>query len=175
MMDRPFRHLISLTLAALVLVWTTGAIAQSTADGKRTLKAEKLFYKEPGMMEVTLRAMRGTLMMTGYVSTDEKLKQADELAKKVKGIKDIRNRIRVREPDVASAPDEAIIKKIDKAIEEDEDLARTKAKGKLEVEVSEGNVTVKGKLPGWDVAQSFVNDIKKIGGVRSLNIEKLKY
>ena len=169
MKNRPFHHLVALTLAALVLSWTTAAIAQSTADGKRTLKAEKIFYKEPGMMEVTVRAMRGTLMMTGYVATD------DELAKEVKGIKDIRNRIRVREPDVASAPDDVIIKKIDKAIEEDEDLARTKAKGKLKVEVSDGNVTVEGKLPGWDVAQSFVNDIKKIGGVKSLNIEKLKY
>ncbi len=175
MMSRPFRHLVSLTLAAVVLSWATGAVAQSTADGKRTLKAEKIFYKEPGMIEVTLRAMRGTLMMTGYVSTEETLKQADELAKEVKGIKDIRNRIRVREPDVAAAPDDVIMKKIDKAIEEDELLARTKAKGKLTVEVKEGNVTVEGKLAGWDVAQTFVNDIKKIGGVRTLNIDKLKY
>ncbi len=175
MKNRPFHHLVALTLAALVLSWTTAAVAQSSADGKRTLKAEKIFYKEPGMIEVTLRAMRGTLMMTGYVATEEKLKKADELAKEVKGIKDIRNRIRVRDPDVASAPDEVLIKKIDKAIEEDEDLARTKAKGKLTVKVSDGNVTVEGKLPGWDVAQSFVNNIKKIGGVKSLNIEKLKY
>ncbi len=36
-------------------------------------------------------------------------------------------------------------------------------------------MTVEGKVAGWDIAQSFVNDSKKIGGVKSLNIEKLKY
>ena len=159
----------------MALSWASGAVAQSTADGKRTLKAEKIFYKEPGMIEVTLRAMRGTLMMTGYVATEENLKKADELAEKVKGIKDIRNRIRVRDPEVASAGDDIITAKIDKAIEDDEDLARAKAKGKLEIEVSEGNVVAKGKLPGWDIAQTLVNDIKKIGGVKTLNLDKLKY
>ncbi len=174
-MNRPFRYVISLGLAVLALSWASGAVAQSTADGKRTLKAEKIFYKEPGMIEVTLRAMRGTLMMTGYVATDENLKKADELAEKVKGIKDIRNRIRVREPEVASAGDDIITAKIDKAIEEDEDLARAKAKGKLKIEVSEGNVVAKGKLPGWDIAQTLVKDIKKIGGVKTLNLDDLKY
>lgn len=159
----------------MALSWASGAVAQSTADGKRTLKAEKIFYKEPGMIEVTLRAMRGTLMMTGYVATEENLKKADELAEKVKGVKDIRNRIRVRDPEVASAGDDIITAKIDKAIEEDEDLARAKAKGKLEIEVSEGNVAAKGKLPGWDIAQTLVNDIKKIGGVKTLNLDDLKY
>ena len=174
-MNRPFRYVISLGLAVLALSWASGAVAQSTADGKRTLKAEKIFYKEPGMIEVTLRAMRGTLMMTGYVATQENLKKADELAEKVKGIKDIRNRIRVRDPEVASAGDDIITAKIDKAIEEDEDLARAKAKGKLEIEVSEGNVVAKGKLPGWDIAQTLVKDIKKIGGVKTLNLDDLKY
>ena len=174
-MNRPFRYVISLGLVVLALSWASGAVAQSTADGKRTLKAEKIFYKEPGMIEVTLRAMRGTLMMTGYVATEENLKKADELAEKVKGIKDIRNRIRVRDPEVASAGDDIITAKIDKAIEDDEDLSRAKAKGKLEITVSEGNVAAKGKLPGWDIAQTLVNDIKKIGGVKTLNLDKLKY
>ena len=174
-MKRPFRHLVVLGIAALGMSWASEAAAQSPADAKRTLKAQKLFYMEPGMIEVELRAMKGTLMMTGYVKTDEKLKKADELAEDVKGIKDIRNRIRVREPDVASAPDEIISSKIDKAIEEDEVLARVKAKGKLEISVSEGNVTAKGKLPGWDVAQTLVNEIRKVGGVRTFNFKNLKY
>lgn len=174
-MNRKFRHSISLALALVALGWASGAIAQSTADGKRTLKAEKLFYKQAGMMEVTLRAMRGTLMMTGYVALDELLKKADELASKVKGIKDIRNRIRVREPDVASAPDDHIAAKLKEAIEEDEDLARADAKGKLNIEIKDGHVTVKGKVTDWIVAQTFVNEVKKVGGVRSLNFDKLKY
>jgi len=174
-MKRSFCHLFVVGIAVLGLSWASDAAAQSPADAKRTLKAQKLFYMEPGMIEVELRAMRGTLMMTGYVATDEKLKKADELAEDVKGIKDIRNRIRVREPDVASAPDETLSTKIDKAIEEDEALARAKAKGKLEITVSEGNVTAKGKVPGWDVAQTLVSEIRKVGGVQTFNFKNLKY
>ncbi|MFQ5513876.1 MAG: BON domain-containing protein [Myxococcota bacterium] len=174
-MNLSIRHLLVFGLALAALGWSAEAAAQSTADGKRTLKAEKIFYKNPGMIEIEVRAMRGTLMMTGYVPTEEHLKKADELAQKVRGIKDIRNRIRVREPDVASGGDEAIQIKIDKAIEEDEDLAKAKAKGKLEVTVAEGNVTVKGKVTDWTVAQSLVNDIKRIPGVRTLDLDKLKY
>jgi osmotically-inducible protein OsmY len=174
-MNRSFGHLLVFSLITLALSWTADVYAQSTADGKRTLKAEKIFYKVPGMIEVETRAMRGTLMMTGYVPTEDMLKKADELAQKVKGIKDIRNRIRVRDPEVAAGGDEAIMAKIDKAVAEDEDMSKAKAKGKLDIAISDGNVTVEGKVPDWTVAQALVNDIKKIPGVKTLDFDKLKY
>jgi osmotically-inducible protein OsmY len=174
-MNRSVSRLLAFSLAALALVWTAEAFAQSTADGKRTLKAEKKFYKEPGLIEVEVRAMRGTLMMTGYVPEDALLKKADELAQDVKGVKDIRNRIRVREPEVAAGGDEEIQAKIDKAIDEDEDLTKAKAKGKLDIAISDGNVTATGKVIDWTAAQTLVNEIKKIPGVKTLNFDKLKY
>ncbi len=174
-MNRSLRHLIASALAVVALGWSADVLAQSTADGKRTLKAEKVFYKEPGMIEVKVRAMRGTLMMTGYVPTDEHLKKADELAAKLKGIKDIRNRITVRPPEVASGGDEIIVAKLDEAIEQDEDLAKAKAKGQLELAVSDGNVTASGKVQDWSVAQTLINDIKKVAGVKTLNFDKLRY
>ncbi len=174
-MNRSLRYLLVFSLATAVLGLGFDAAAQSTADGKRTLKAEKIFYKTPGLIEVEVRAMRGTLMMTGYVPTEELLKKADELAQDVRGVKDIRNRIRVREPDVGAGGDAAILERIDQAIEDDQDLSKAKAKGKLEIEVNEGNVTAKGKVTDWTVAQSLVNDIKKIAGVKTLDFTKLKY
>ena len=174
-MNRSFGHLFVFGLIVVALGWTADVSAQSTADGKRTLKAEKVFYKVPGMIEVETRAMRGTLMMTGYVPSEELLKKADELAQKVKGIKDIRNRIRVREPEVGAGGDEAILAKIDKAVEEDEDMSKAKAKGKLDIAISDGNVTVTGKVPDWTVAQALVNDVKRVPGVKTLDFDKLRY
>ena len=174
-MNRSVTRLLTVCLALVALSWSADALAQSAADGKRTLKAQKLFYKKPGMIEVEVRAMRATLMMTGYVPTEELLKEADELADKIKGIKDIRNRIRVRDPDVASGGDDVLQTKIDEAIEEDEDLSKSKAKGKLEIAIADGNVTVEGRVSDWTVAQTLISDIKRIPGVKTLNFDKLKY
>lgn len=83
------RHLYGLFTAIVLLVTaallTTDTQAQSTADAKRGLKAAKEFYKIAGMIEVDLRAMRSTMLMTGYVPTEELKALADELAGRVRG------------------------------------------------------------------------------------------
>ena len=62
-------------ILSLVLVGALGlagkAAAQSQAEFKRELKAGVILYKEPGMMEVTVKSMRGMMMMTGNVATAE--------------------------------------------------------------------------------------------------------
>lgn len=127
------------------------------------------------MIEVDVRAMRGTLMLTGSVPTEEDLARADELAKEVRGVKEVRNRIRVRDPEVASPSDEELMAKLQAKIDQDDDLARAKERGRLEVMIEDRNVTVKGRLQDWAVAQSLVNDIRRTPGVKSLNFDKLKY
>ena len=70
------------------------------------------------MIEVDVRAMKSTLMLTGSVPTEEHKAQADELASQIRGVKDVRNRLRVREADVAAGQvsDEQLIAKLDKKI-----------------------------------------------------------
>ena len=173
-MNRSIHLVFALSLAIGALGFAADASAQA-ADQKRSLKAAKIFYKEPGMIEVEVRAMRGTLMMTGSVPTEEHLAKADELAEDVRGIKEVRNRIRVREPEVASPTDEEVLSKINEKIEADDDLARAKERGRLEVTVEDRNVTVTGKLQDWSVASSLVTDIRRIPGVVPLNFDKLRY
>ena len=170
-----FRSILALGLGVAALGFATDSFAQSTGDAKRALKAAKLFYKEPGLIEVDIRAMRTTLMMTGYVPTEEKKAQCDELAKQIRGIKDIRNRIRVREPDVAAATDEELLKKINEKIEQDEELAREKEKGRFDLTINDGNVVLKGKVKDWSLAGSLISSVKAARGVKTIDFTKLKY
>lgn len=173
-MDRLFRNFLTLGLALIAVGWAADVAAQGgPADAKRNLKAGKIFYKVPGLIEVDIRAMKSTLMLTGYVPTEEHKAKADELAKKVRGIKDIRNRIRVREPDVAAMNDDQIIAKLDEKIEDMEDLAR--ARRKIEITSTDGNVVISGKLGGYDLAGALISRVRDIRGVKTIDFEKLKY
>ena len=170
-----YRSILALGIVVVALGFATDSFAQSTGDAKRALKAAKLFYKEPGLIEVDIRAMRTTLMMTGYVPTEEKKAQCDELAKKIRGIKDIRNRIRVREPDVAAATDEELLKKINEKIDQDEELSREKEKGRFEMTVTDGNVVLTGKVKDWSLAGSLIGAVKNARGIKTIDFTKLKY
>ncbi len=172
-MIKPVSWIFGIALTVVALGLGSNALAQSPGDAKRTLKAQKLFYKEPGMIEVELRAMRKTLLITGYVPTDAHMKKADELAGDIKGIKDVRNRIRVREPDVAAAGDEIILASIEKKIKADEELDR--ARRRFELEVTDGNVSVTGKLPDYVLADALVDEIRDTAGVKTIDFDKLKY
>lgn len=174
-MSRVLKSFLALTIAIAAAGIAVDAQAQSTGDAKRQLKAMKLFYKEPGLIEVDVRAMRTTLMMTGYVATQELKDQCDELAKNIRGIKDIRNRINVREPDVAAATDEELMKKIDEKIEDDDELARAREKGRFDIQIKDANVTIKGKLKDWSLAGSLLGAVRDSRGVKTINFDKLKY
>ncbi len=170
---KPFRNWIAFGLVILAMGFAFEASAQSTADAKRTLKVGKKFYVEPGMIEVKLQSMRGLLMMTGSVASEDLLKKAEELASGQKGIKEVRNRIVVREPDVAAPSDEEILAKIEKSITEDEEL--TRARRKIEITSTDRNVVVTGKLKDYAQAGSLINEIRQIRGIKTLDYKKLKY
>ena len=176
-MHRMLRIGIALGVAVFAVSLAGDVFAQSTADAKRTLKGQKMFYKVPGLIEVDVRSMRTTLMLTGYTPTEEKKAEAEKLAGDIRGVKDIRNRIRVREPDVAAGTvtDEQLMAKIDKKIEDDEDLAKAKAREKFEYTVTDGNVVIKGQLGDWSEAGSLIGSIRNIPGVATLDFDKLKY
>lgn len=174
-MTRWFRAVLTLSLAVGAIGYAGDALAQSTADAKRTLKAQKLFYKEPGFIEVDVRAMRATLMLTGYVPTEEHKAQADEIAGKIRGVRDIRNRIRVRDPEVAAGGDSELLAKLNAKIEEDDELELLRAKGKFELELEDGNVRLEGKLTDWADAGALIQAVRRVPGIKTINFEKLKY
>ena len=98
-------------------------------------------------MEVTVKSMRGMMMLTGNVATDEQSKKAEEIIKSMRGVKEVRNRIRVGKVDDCSATKDAdLMAKIEKEIENDEEL--TQARRKFDISIKDRNMTLKGEPQG---------------------------
>jgi osmotically-inducible protein OsmY len=170
-MIRPIHKTLAIAFALVVLGWAPSAFAQGARDAKLQLKASQQIYKDAEMINVEVQVFGGGMIyLRGTVATEETSKRAEELAK-VKGAKDVRNRLKVEAIDVASASDDEIKAKIEEKIAADEDLS----KGELEVAVTEGNVKVEGKVADYTVAGTLVSDIRKVDGVRSIDFENLKY
>jgi osmotically-inducible protein OsmY len=172
-MMQPIRLVLSFGIALAVVSWAPEAPGQSPADAKRTLKIWKALYQEPGFMEVDARYMRGTVLLTGDVASEELLQQANAIVEKQRGVKDLRNRLRVREPAVAAAPCESLLAKIEEQIQDDEELAQ--GRRKYEIVCEDSNITISGKVNDYTLASTLLNEIRKTEGVVSMDFEKLKY
>ena len=168
-----FRQLIMLSLGAVVLLWAPIAEAQSAADAKRTIRAQRQYYKEPGFIDAEIRYMRGTLLVTGWVGTEALVEKGTEIGESVKGVKDLRNRLVVKDYDVAAAPDSEVLAKIDERLDADEELARIRRK--LEITAEKGSVTIVGKVKDYSQVSSIIRDVRKTPGVTSINFDKLKW
>jgi osmotically-inducible protein OsmY len=169
-MIRSIRNVWCLALAVVLLGWAPSVFAQGPRDAKLALKAQQKIYKNAGMIDVEVQAMSGFLYLRGTVSDEEASKSAEDLAK-VPGAKEVRNRLKVGEIDVAAASDDQIQAGIAEKIAADEDLS----KSKLDVAVTDGNVSVEGKVSDYTVAGTLISDIRKVEGVKSIDFEKLNY
>jgi osmotically-inducible protein OsmY len=170
------RHAIHAIAAVFVLVLglTGSARAQSQAEFKRELKAMQTLYKEPGLMEVTVKSMRGMMMLTGNTATEDQSKKAEDIIKNMRGVKEVRNRIRVgKVDDCTAAKDADLAAKVDKEIENDEELAQ--ARRKLDIAVKDRNITLKGSLKDYSQAGSLVNMVKRVPCFNSMNFDELEY
>jgi osmotically-inducible protein OsmY len=170
------RHAIHAIAAVFVLVLglAGSARAQSQAEFKRELKAMQTLYKEPGLMEVTVKSMRGMMMLTGNTATEDQSKKAEDIIKNMRGVKEVRNRIRVgKVDDCTAAKDADLAAKVDKEIENDEELAQ--ARRKLDIAVKDRNITLKGSLKDYSQAGSLVNMVKRVPCFNSMNFDELEY
>ena len=130
-MFRTFRTSFALALA-LTVGLATYASAQGQAEFKRELKAGMVLYKEPGLMEVAIKSMKDEMMLTGNVATAEQSAKAEEIIKGVRGVKKVRNRLRVGNvEDCSKATDAELMKKIEEQIGNDEELTQARRKFEL--------------------------------------------
>ena len=164
------RRFTAIGLGLMVLAFAPAAFAQGAKDAKLSLKAQKVIYKDPELIEVQVQSMMQMIYLRGSVPSDEASAKAEKLAN-VKGAKEVRNRLKVTTPDVAAAPDETVKAEIDEAIADDDDLA----KSGVDVAVAEGNVKISGKVSDYTVAGSLINEVRKVQGVKSIDFDELKY
>jgi osmotically-inducible protein OsmY len=172
-MFRKIRNTFAIALA-LTLGLAAYASAQGQAEFKRELKAGQALYKEPGLMEVSIKSMKTMMMLTGNVATEDQSKKAEEIIKNIRGVKEVRNRIRVGQvEDCSKANDTELLAKVEKDIENDEELAQ--ARRKFEMTCKDRNLVLKGELKDYSQAGSLINMIKRVPCFNSLNYDELEY
>lgn len=172
-MNRSLRTVFTLAIT-LSVGFALQASAQSQAEFKRELKAGKDLYKEPGLMEVNLKSMKGMMFVTGNVATEEQSKKAESIIKEMRGVKEVRNRIRVGAvEECTAATDQTVMAKVDKEIENDEEL--TQARRKIDIQIKDRNMVVKGELKDYSQAGSLINLIRRVPCINSLNYDGLEY
>src|SRR5262245_27812011 len=111
-MNRSIRLVFAFVMLVTLSV-ATRASAQSQAEFKRELKAGTTLYKEPGLMDVTVKSMRGMMMLTGNVATEDQSKKAEAIIKDMRGVKEVRNRIRVgKVEDCSATKDDELMAKV---------------------------------------------------------------
>jgi len=167
-------HTVFTLAVALSVGFALQASAQSQAEFKRELKAGKDLYKEPGLMEVNLKSMKGMMFVTGNVASEEKSKKAEEIIKSMRGVKEVRNRLRIGAmEDCTAATDPTVMAKIDKEIANDEEL--TQARRKIDIQIKDRDIVVKGELKDYSQAGSLINLIKRVPCINSMNYDALEY
>jgi osmotically-inducible protein OsmY len=118
--------------------------------------------------------MRGMMMLTGNTATAEQSAKAEEVIKSMRGVKEVRNRIRVGKVDeCTNVKDADLMAKIEKEIENDEEL--TQARRKIDIQIKDRNVVLKGSLKDYSQAGSLVTLVKRVPCLNSMNFDELEY
>lgn len=169
-MQRALRVLVFIPVVVLTQGLTSD-LANAGDDLGGTLKAQQLFYREPGMIGVEVRSDEGMLTLSGSVATDADRTRAGEIARQVGGIVEVRNRLRVVSPPAEPPPDADLLAEIEAKIAKDSELAPVRPM--LDIQVEDSNVTVKGQLPGWGLVRALIRGIRRIPGIRTLDFMRL--
>lgn len=102
---RTFPLLANVILAIAVAI-SSGCASTKTSEGTGeyfddswiTTKVKAAIFNEPTLKsaEVNVETFKGDVQLSGFVSSDEDIRTAVALAKQVKGVKSVKNDMRVR-------------------------------------------------------------------------------
>ncbi len=101
----PFRLFASLVLP-MVLAFQVGCASSSTHEGTGeyvddtviTTKVKAAIFNEPDLKsaEINVETFKGTVQLSGFVSSQSAIRKAVEVARGVQGVKAVRNDMRVK-------------------------------------------------------------------------------
>jgi osmotically-inducible protein OsmY len=102
---QPVRALIIVTAAVFGMAQITGcasspsdrAAGQVFDDGLITAKVKRALFRQEGVsiLDVEVNTYRGEVQLSGFVPDAEAKRLAEEAARRVEGVKDVKNDIRV--------------------------------------------------------------------------------
>lgn len=102
---KPSRLIASIILAVL-LAFQAGCASTPTHEGSGeyvddsvlTTKVKAAILEEPGLKsaEINVETFKGTVQLSGFVSSQASIQKAVEVARGVKGVKTVKNDMRVK-------------------------------------------------------------------------------
>lgn len=103
---QPLRTLIIVAAAVFGMAQITGGCASSPSertagqvfdDGLITAKVKRALFRQEGVsiLDVEVNTYRGEVQLSGFVPDAEARRLAEEAARRVEGVKDVKNDIRV--------------------------------------------------------------------------------
>ena len=98
--------LLANVILAIAIAISGGCASTKTTEGTGeyfddnwiTTKVKAAIFNEPTLKsaEVNVETFKGEVQLSGFVSSDEDIRKAVALAKEVKGVKSVKNDMRVR-------------------------------------------------------------------------------
>ncbi len=177
------KNLVPILAAALSLTWFLSASPANAADRSEAVPTEvseainatsvkaKLIDKlGADALRITVSVSGETAILTGEVTKSPSQGLAEQVALSVEGIKKVDNKVTVKEAAGPLAASEASVKNV--ALE-------MKVKGillaeigrnalKIEVEVVDGVVSLRGKLDNPEASRAAIKKIRSIEGVKKV-------
>lgn len=93
-------------LAAFTMMFMLGCASTAKQEGTGeyiddsviTTKVKAVIFEEPGLKsaEINVETFKGVVQLSGFVTSQASIKRADELARGVKGVKSVKNDMRVK-------------------------------------------------------------------------------
>jgi hypothetical protein len=151
--------------ALLALALPHGALAQRAIDAERTLRVEAELYRHPELFAVEVQSMMGFVYLRGTAPDASAVEKGVALAAAVEGVREVRNRIRLRQPGTAEVPDSEIAARVAEIV--------TELPG-LDATVREGRVAVRGEAPDVLRAHELIARLRRVEGIRSLELSELR-
>lgn len=97
---------LSAFIMALALLFSSGCASTSTQEGTGeyvddsviTTKVKAAIYNEPTLKsaEINVETFKGVVQLSGFVSSADNVRKAAELARNVKGVKSVKDDMRVK-------------------------------------------------------------------------------
>jgi osmotically-inducible protein OsmY len=171
---------LSVLSALIVALFTAQAFAASDVQDVALQRSDLAFlrslYREPGMLDVSLKRYDRALILIGSVRSEASSARAEEIARESLDAAQLRNRLRVEPAQKghdAPTPDAILQARIEKAIEEDADLRSDRRQ--LTIEVEQAGARIAGRVDGPMLARTLVDLVRIVPGLASLDFRQLDY
>jgi hyperosmotically inducible protein len=148
---------------------TSKTVGKEVTDSWLTLKTKMALLADERVSatDVKVATEKGVVALRGKVDSQEARQAAEEVARKIDGVKDVKNELTVVSKSARKAvdrQDDQIVKDVEKRLKSDAQLK----KASISVRADKGIVTLTGKAPSLTLSARASEVAHKVPGVRAV-------